>query len=132
MKLGSQQLPDSEIQDFIKKACDRIDPILATRYKLPLPFPTPGIVESIAQDYAAAFILEKYYSGVISKEQIPQSKIYYDRAESDLKRVVSMGLIDNIPGVILVSPPQQMATPCIRSTTYKKTRSEISEALGKF
>jgi len=131
-KIGVQQVPDSEVLLFIEKAEARINAVLGTRYALPLPYPTPSLIKSIAADFTASFIIDKYYSSIIkSKEQTVLSEVYFKRAENDLKNIVVNGLLDRHPGITVMNKPQEVqASPCMRST--KRGKSPIEEALSKW
>lgn len=129
-KIGKSQISSEEVQKFILKAEARIDTVLATRYVLPLPSPTPPLIISIASDFTASFILDKYYADLVkSKEQIPLAEVYFKRAESDLKSLVQNGLLDRYPGIIEIGKPQDIQTPCMKKT---KKRSDMEEALIKW
>lgn len=129
-KIGTNQISSDEVKMFIAKAEARIDAILATRYILPLPSPPPPLVASIASDFAASFIIDKYYADLArSKEQTPLADVYFKRAESDLKNIVAKGLIDRYPGVITINKPENIQTPCMKKT---RKRSDMEEALTKW
>ena len=128
-KIGVQQVPDAEVTEFIQKAEARIDASLGTRYRLPLPLPTPPLVKSIAEDFAASFVLDKYFGGKATKEQIPLSEVYFKRAKSDLDMILDKGLMDNLPGLSVIGPLERRPSPCMRSTT--RGRSEMERALDK-
>lgn len=129
-KIGTNQISSEEVKRFITKAEARIDAVLATRYVLPLPSPTPPLVVSIASDFAASFIIDKYYADLArSKEQTPLADVYFKRAESDLKNIVVNGLIDRYAGVITINKPENIQTPCMKKT---KKRSDMEEALTKW
>jgi phage gp36-like protein len=129
-KIGTNQISSDEVKRFITKAEARIDAVLATRYVLPLPSPTPPLIVSIASDFAASFIIDKYYADLVrSKEQTPLADVYFKRAESDLKAIVTKGLIDRYPGVITMNKPENVQTPCMKKT---RKRSDMEEALTKW
>lgn len=131
-KIGTAQVPDSEIQMFIAKAEARIDVVLGTRYTLPLPSPVPPLVRSIASDFTAAFVIDKYYASIIkSQEQTVISETYFKRASADLRGIVEEGLLDRYPGIVVINKPQDIqATPCMKST--RRGKSPIEEALSKW
>ncbi len=131
-KIGVQQVSDNEVLLFMEKAEARINAALGTRYALPLPYPTPALVKSIAADFTASFIIDKYYSSILkSKEQTVLSETYFKRAENDLKNIIVNGLLDRLPGVTAIDKPQEMlSSPCMRST--RRGKSSMEEALSKW
>lgn len=129
-KIGTNQISSEEVEKFITKAEARIDAVLATRYVLPLPSPTPPLVISIASDFAASFIIDKYYADIArSKEQTPLAEVYFKRAEADLKNIIVDGLLDRYPGVIEINKPQNLQIPCMKRT---RKRSDVEEALSRW
>lgn len=131
-KIGSAQVPDQEVRIFIEKAEARIDVVLGVRYALPLPAPVPPIVKSIASDFTAAFVIDKYYASIAkSQEQTVISDTYFKRADKDLKSIVTDGLLDRYPGIIVINlPVNVVATPCMKST--RRGKSPMEEALSKW
>ncbi|RJQ26326.1 MAG: DUF1320 domain-containing protein, partial [Peptococcaceae bacterium] len=110
------EIDNSEVTEFITKAQQRIDGRLRVLYQVPLADPVPDIVQSIAADMAASFVLDKHYSERM-KDQTTLSEVYYRRAMRDLEAVIEDNLLAGVAGVVLVTPPAATTRPAIRSTT---------------
>jgi len=116
-------LTDEVIAGYIAKAQARIDGHLAARYRVPLAEPVPPIINSIAVDMAAAFILDEKTTERF-KDQTTFAEVLMRRAEADLKAVVEKGLIDRDPGVVLAVPARPRPGPQIAPTTPAKSPME--------
>jgi len=137
---GSSKLADekamsaADVEMYIKKAQARIDAKLKKRYRVPLIDPVPDIVESIATDFAAGFAIEKYYSQRPGKEEPYLAEVLIKRAEADLAEVLEEHLLDGLPGVEFLPPPNPapaaLARPAMQSTT--PVRSEMTAALERW
>ncbi|TEB09308.1 phage protein Gp36 family protein [Pelotomaculum propionicicum] len=117
-------VPDNKIVPFIIKAQERIDTALRERYVVPLREPVPGIIESIAQDMAAGFVLSKSFSNQLNQELLNLSNSLIKRAEADLTELVDKKQLDGLPGISLISTPSASGTPAIASTTPNKSAIE--------
>lgn len=127
--ISEEEILDSEVIDFILKAQGRIDARLRLLYQIPLRGPVPEIINSIATDMAASFVLDKRYSDR-RPDQTSLADVYMRRAEKDLDRVISEDLLDGLPGIIKLQPPTPSARPAIATTTRNK--SQIEEVLSKW
>jgi len=117
------EINDTEVTGFIIKAQQRIDGRLRVLYQVPLADPVPDIIQSIAADMAASFVLDKHYSERM-KDQTTLSEVYYRRAMEDLEAVIENNLLAGLSGVELIIPPGVMTRPAIRSTTEALKTSE--------
>lgn len=122
--------PDEKISPWITKAQGRIDTVLKDRYVVPLAAPVPAIIESIAQDMAAGFVLANSFSNQLNQELLNLSNQFLKRADTDLAAVVERKQLDGLPGIILVNTPGSSSTPAIASTTPGK--SSIEELINKW
>lgn len=120
--------PDEEIIPYIEKAGARIDAYLSKRYAVPLSS-VPPIIASIAADMAASFILDEHTTERF-KDQTTYGEVLFKRAQQDLERVVTDGLLDNYPGVVLAEGVSPGVRPCIASTA--KGPSPLEEVLGQW
>lgn len=120
----STTFPDEKITPWIAKAQERIDTVLRERYVVPLCDPVPGIIESIAQDMAAGFVIAKSFSNQLNQELLNLSNQYLKRAESNLAEVVDKKQLDGLPGIVLISTPGASSSPAIASTTPSKSAIE--------
>jgi len=110
------EIDDTEVTGFITKAQQRIDGRLRVLYQVPLADPVPDVIQSIAADMAASFVLDKHYSERM-KDQTTLSEVYYRRAMSDLEAVITDNLLAGIAGVVLVTPPAAITRTALRGTT---------------
>lgn len=121
---NAQAFPDERITPWITKAQSRIDAALRARYVVPLLDPVPAIIESIAQDMAAGFLIANTFSNQEGQEQLSLSNQLIKRADADLARVVEEKQLDGLPGIRLVATPGASSTPAIASTTPKPSPIE--------
>lgn len=122
---------DFDIASFIKEAQSRIDVKLRKRYKVPLAEPVPGIIESIATNFAAGFIIERDYSNRPDKNEPYLAEVLIKRAENDLTEVIELNLLDGMSGIEYAPIPGQAFGSCsVRSTTPRP--SEMDMALAKW
>lgn len=119
-----EAFPDEKINPWITKAQSRIDTALRARYVVPLLDPVPAIIESIAQDMAAGFLIANTFSNQESQEQLNLSNQLLKRADADLARAVDNKQLDGLPGIRLVTTPGASSTPAIASTTPGKSAIE--------
>lgn len=123
--------PNLDVTDFIREAQARIDAKLRKRYKVPLVDPVPGIIESIATNFAAGFAIERDYSDRPDKYEPYLAEVLIKRAEADLAEVVEDCSLDGMAGVEYAPVPAQAAGLCaVRSTTPRE--SEMEKALAKW
>ncbi|MEW6423172.1 MAG: phage protein Gp36 family protein [Bacillota bacterium] len=115
---------DEEILPWIEKAQSRIDAALKKRYVVPLAEPVPAIIESIAQDMAAGFVIANTFSNQLSQEVLNLSNQLLKRADSDLARVVEERQLDDLPGIRLATTPGASSTSAMASTTPKPSPLE--------
>lgn len=132
--LGKSKLenePGFDVMDFIKEAQSRIDARLRKRYKVPLADPVPGIVESIATNFAAGFAIERDYSDRPDKYEPYLAEVLIKRAEADLADIMEDNLLDGIEGVEYAPVPLQASGICaVRTTTPRE--SEMEKALARW
>lgn len=120
-----------DVTDFIREAQARIDAKLRKRYKVPLVDPVPGIIESIATNFAAGFAIERDYSDRPDKYEPYLAEVLIKRAEADLAEVLEDNLLDGMEGVEYAPVPPQASGMCaVRSTTPRE--SEMEKALAKW
>ncbi len=117
-----------EVAGFIAKAEARINAALKERYKVPLVVPIPDLIQGIAADMAASFVLDKQYSDR-TKDQTSLAEVYFKRAERDLRNVVDKNQLEGLPGIEEVPQPQAPTRTTIGSTTGTSYVSPIQEAL---
>ncbi len=122
------EIDPGEVTGFITKAETRINATLKQRYTVPLADPVPAIIQSIAADMAASFVLDKHYSDRM-KDQTSLAEVYFKRAEHDLRDVVEKNLLEGEPGVVEVPRPQPPTRKPIGSTTGSSYVSPIQAAL---
>lgn len=115
---------DDKISPWITKAESRIDAKLRERYITPLVVPVPSIIESIAQDMAAGFVILNSFSNQLSQELLTLGNQYLKRADADLNTVIEKQQLDGLPGVRLAETPGSDSTPAISSTTKKPSPIE--------
>ena len=127
--ITDEETSDSEVVDFVLKAQGRIDARLRLLYQIPLNGPVPEIINSIATDMAASFVLDKRYSDR-KPDQTSLADVYMRRAEKDLALVIKENLLDGLPGIVRLQPPTTSARPAIGSTTPAK--SGIEDVLSKW
>ncbi len=118
--INVEVVPGTEVEECIRKAQNRIDNVLRRRYQVPLVEPVPQIVNSVAADMAAAFLLDKHYSDR-SPDRTHLADIYTKRAETDLERIVNEGTIDDLIGVVENEPPVPISRLVIATTTPEKS-----------
>lgn len=85
---NTDDVPVGGLDSFIAKAQARIDAKLGLRYKVPFSDPVPPIIASIAQDLAAGFAVEKYYSDRPDKTEPYLAETLIKRAMSDLNEIL--------------------------------------------
>jgi len=121
---------DEMINPFIEKSQTRIDTVLSERYRVPLNEPIPGIIQSIAQDMSAGFVLTQSFANRMSQEMLNLGNSYLKRAEADLTNVVNKILLDGLPGIELAETPSSTGQPAMATTT--PAASPIEELLKKW
>lgn len=131
-RLENERFEDGfDITSFIKEAQSRIDVKLRKRYKVPLVEPIPGIIESIATNFAAGFVIERDYSNRPEKNEPYLAEVLIRRAEDDLADVIELKLLDGMPGIEYAEVPGKAFGSCtLRSTT--PIPSEMDMALAKW
>jgi len=127
--ITNEEISDKEVIDFIIKAQGRIDARLRQLYRIPLNGPVPEIINSIATDMAASFVLDKWYSDR-RPDQTSLADVYMKRAEKDLETVIKENLLDGLPGIVKLEPPTPNARPAVASTTPGK--SPLEDVLTKW
>lgn len=113
----AEAFPDEKITPWIAKAQTRIDTVLSERYKVPLIEPAPGIIESIAQDMSAGFVLEESFASHPSQELINLAGRLIKRAEADLAGVVEKKQLDGLPAILLAEIPGSTGQAAVATTT---------------
>ncbi len=116
------------IDNAIKKAQARIDVKLRRKYMVPFVDPVPDIIETIATELAAGFLLEIDYSNRREKDEPYLAEVLIKRADDDLQDILNNSLLDGLPGVLYAPAapvePAYNARPAIRSTTARRSQME--------
>lgn len=84
----TDDVPPGALNGFIIKAQARIDAKLGLNFKVPFSDPVPPMVASIAQDLAAGFAIEKYYSDRPDKTEPYLAETLIKRAMHDLDEIL--------------------------------------------
>lgn len=118
----------SVIVTAIKKAQARIDIKLRRKYQVPFPYPVPDIIETIATELAAGFLIEIDYSSRKEKDEPYLAEVLIKRADIDLQDILDNSLLDGLDGINYapVAPvePALNARPAIYSTTPLQSQME--------
>lgn len=129
--LGNEPDLGNAVENFIAEAQARIDARLRKRYVVPLAEPVPAIIESIATNFAAGFLIERDYSNRPDKTEPYLAEVLIKRAEADLLDIMEENLLDGMEGVVYAPVPGPASGSCaVRSTTPQP--SDMERALEKW
>lgn len=126
-----EDVPEATITSFITKAQARIDAKLCLRFSTPFADPVPPLIESIAQDLAAGFLIEKYYSDRPDKTEPYLAEVLIKRAMADLDEILDGTMALEVSGATSDSNNNVVTEkPTIFSTTPR--RSEMRKILDEW
>lgn len=111
-----ERYTDEEIEHYIRKAQTRIDTRLRAHYRVPFKDTVPEMVVSICEDFACSFLVDQDYVDRSSSDQVPLAQVYFRRAESDLKHILSFFTLDGLEGVERIASPAQVTSIATTST----------------
>jgi len=119
---------ESLIDTTIKKAQSRIDIKLRRKYLVPFTDPVPDIIETIATELAAGFLIEIDYSSRKEKDEPYLAEVLIKRADADLQDILENSLLDGLTGVEYAPAapvePAESARPAMCSTTPRRSQME--------
>lgn len=125
-----EDVPVGALDGFIAKAQARIDAKLGLRYNVPFSDPVPPIIASIAQDLAAGFAIEKYYSDRPEKTEPYLAETLIKRAMHDLNEILDGTMFLEITsaqpttGQAGTGNTMAQVRPAVMSTTPKRSEME--------